>query len=297
MQFIIFTLIYPFIWLLSKLPMRVLYFISDGLFLVNFYIIGYRKKVVLENLRLAFPEKSEQERIKISKGFFKHLTDFLVETIKTFTISEKEILKRIQYKNISLLEELAKNGKSIALVGIHQGNWEWLTGLPLHIKDPAFFAAYTKVENKHFEKVVKMSRSKFGGTLYRSTDTIRKIHKNFKDKKQGIYILLSDQSPRVSKANYWAPFMGVKVPVHTGAEALSKRYDMSFVCWTSRRVKRGYYEVEFELVTETPKDYKNFELTDKFLAITERNIRNQPEVYLWSHKRFKHRNKVPKEFL
>ena len=111
MQFIIFTLIYPFIWLLSKLPMRVLYFISDGLFLVNFYIIGYRKKVVLENLRLAFPEKSEQERIKISKGFFKHLTDFLVETIKTFTISEKEILKRIQYKNISLLEELAKNGK------------------------------------------------------------------------------------------------------------------------------------------------------------------------------------------
>ncbi|PQJ72295.1 lysophospholipid acyltransferase family protein [Polaribacter butkevichii] len=297
MQFIIFTLIYPFIWLFSKLPMRVLYFISDGLFLLNYYIIGYRKKVVLENLRLAFPEKSDEEITKISKGFFKHLTDFLVETMKSFTISEKEISKRMKYKNISLLKKLSENGKSIALVGIHQGNWEWLTGLPLKIKDPAFFAAYTKVENKHFEKVVKMSRSKFGGTLYRSTDTIRQIHRNFVNKKQGIYILLSDQSPQMSKAHYWAPFMGIKVPVHTGAEALSKRYDMSFVYWTSRRVKRGHYEVEFELVTETPKDYKDYELTDKFLEITERNIRNQPEVYLWSHKRFKHRNKVPKEFL
>jgi KDO2-lipid IV(A) lauroyltransferase len=274
-----------------------LYIISDTLYLLNYYIIGYRKKIVLDNLNLAFPEKNEKEIEKIRKGFFRHLTDFIVESIKSFTISEKEISKRMKYKNISLLEELAKNGKSIALVGIHQANWEWLTGLPLQIKDPSFYAAYTKVENKHFEKVVKMSRSKFGGTLYRTTDTIRNLHRNFVNKKQGIYILLSDQSPQVSKTHYWANFMGVKVPIHTGAEMLAKRYDMTFVCWTSRKIKRGYYEVEFELVTENPKEFKNFELTDKFLNITERNIKNQPEVYLWSHKRFKHRNKVPKEFL
>ncbi|MCG1037739.1 lysophospholipid acyltransferase family protein [Polaribacter sargassicola] len=297
MHLIIFTLIYPFIWLISKLPMRVLYFFSDVFYILNYYIIGYRKKVVLNNLKLSFPDKSDQEIKKISKGFFKHLTDFIVESIKTFTISEKEISKRIKYKNIDLLENVAKNGKSIALVGIHQANWEWLTGLPLHIKNPDFYAAYTKVENKHFEKVVKMSRSKFGGTLYRTSDTIRNLHRNFVNKKQGIYILLSDQSPLLSKTQYWANFMGVKVPVHTGAEALSKRYDMSFVYWTSRKIKRGYYEIEFELITENPKEYKNYELTDKFLEITERNIRNQPEVYLWSHKRFKHRNKVPKEFL
>lgn len=297
MQYIIFSIIYPFIWIVSKLPMRVLYIISDGLYFLNYYIIGYRKKVVLENLKLAFPLKNKQELTQISKGFFRFLTDFIVESLKSFTISEKEITKRMKYKNISLLEKLAKNGKSIALVGIHQANWEWLTGLPLYIKDPAFYAAYTKVKNKHFEKMVKSSRSKFGGTLYRSTDTIRNIHRNFKAKKQGIYILLSDQSPQVSKTQYWAKFMGIKVPIHTGPEALAKRYDMTFVNWTSRRIKRGYYEVEFELITETPKEYKNFELTDKFLEITERNIRNQPEVYLWSHKRFKHRNKVPKEFL
>ncbi|MCL7763149.1 lysophospholipid acyltransferase family protein [Polaribacter sp. Z014] len=277
--------------------MRILYLISDGLYYLNYYIIGYRKKVVLENLRLAFPEKSEKEIIKISKGFLRHLSDFIVETIKTFTISEKEISKRIKYKNIDLLKEVAKNGKSISLVGIHQANWEWLTGLPLQIKKPHFYAAYTKVENKYFEKVVKMSRSKFGGTLYRTTDTIRNIHRNFVNKKQGIYILLSDQSPIINKTHYWSEFMGIKVPIHTGAEALAKRYDMSFVYWTTRKIKRGYYEVEFELITENPKEYKDYQLTDKFLEITERNIRNQPEVYLWSHKRFKHRNKVPKEFL
>ncbi|WP_299063094.1 lysophospholipid acyltransferase family protein [uncultured Polaribacter sp.] len=291
MQYILFSIIYPIIWSISKLPMNILYLISDGLYFLNYYVIGYRKKVVIKNLKLAFPEKNKEEIIQISKGFFKHLTDFFVESLKSFTISEKEILKRMQYKNISLLEELAKNGKSIALVGIHQANWEWLTGLPLQIKNPAFFAAYTRVQNKHFEKIVKTSRSKFGGTLYRSSDTIRNIHRNFKNNVQGIYILLSDQSPQINKTNYWAAFMGVKVPVHTGAEALSKKYDMSFVYWTSRRVKRGYYEVEFELVTENPKAYKNYELTDQFLKITERNIRNQPEVYLWSHKRFKHRNK------
>ncbi|WP_284041416.1 lipid A biosynthesis acyltransferase [Polaribacter sp. Z014] len=297
MHLIVFSLIYPFIWLFSKLPMRILYLISDGLYYLNYYIIGYRKKVVLENLRLAFPEKSEKEIIKISKGFLRHLSDFIVETIKTFTISEKEISKRIKYKNIDLLKEVAKNGKSISLVGIHQANWEWLTGLPLQIKKPHFYAAYTKVENKYFEKVVKMSRSKFGGTLYRTTDTIRNIHRNFVNKKQGIYILLSDQSPIINKTHYWSEFMGIKVPIHTGAEALAKRYDMSFVYWTTRKIKRGYYEVEFELITENPKEYKDYQLTDKFLEITERNIRNQPEVYLWSHKRFKHRNKVPKEFL
>ncbi|WP_341221408.1 lysophospholipid acyltransferase family protein [Polaribacter atrinae] len=294
MHLIVFSFIYPFIWLISKLPMRILYIISDGLYHLNYYVIGYRKKVVLENLKLAFPEKNEQELKKISKGFFKHLTDFIVESIKTFTISEKEISKRIKYKNIDVLQEVAKNGKSISLVGIHQANWEWLTGLPLQIKTPDFYAAYTKVQNKHFEKVIKMSRSKFGGTLYRTSDTIRNLHRNFVNKKQGIYILLSDQSPQIKNTHYWAEFMGIKVPIHTGAETLSKRYDMSFVYWTSRKIKRGYYEVEFELITEHPKEYKDYQLTDKFLELTERNIRNQPEVYLWSHKRFKHKDKVPK---
>ncbi len=295
MQFLTFALIYPFIWLISRLPMRILYIISDGFYLLNYYIIGYRKEVVLENLKLAFPEREEKELKKIRKQFFKHLTDFFVESIKSFSISEKEVLKRMKYKNMGVLDEIVKTGKSIMIVGCHEANWEWLLGIPLNIENIKCQAAYTKIANKYFERIVKKTRSKFGGIMYRSTDTIKNVYRNYKNNTQSLYCLLSDQSPQINKANYWSEFMGVKVPIHTGAEMLAKKYDMSYVVWTSRKIKRGYYEIEFELITNEPSTFEDFQLTDRFLEITEKNIRKNPEVYLWSHKRFKHRNKVPKE--
>ena len=273
--------------------MRILFIISDGFYVLNYYIVGYRKKVVLENLKLAFPEKDEKELRKIRKQFFKHLTDFFIESIKTFSISEKEILKRMKYTNLEVLEEIVKTGKNIALVGPHQANWEWLIGLPMQLDGIKCHAAYTKIGNKYFEKVVKESRSKFGGVMYRTTDTIKNIYRNHQNKSQSLYCLLSDQSPIVQKTHYWREFMGVKVPIHTGAEMLSKKYDMAYVVWTSRKIKRGYYEIDFELITENPNEFDDFKLTDHFLDITERNIRENPGVYLWSHKRFKHRDKVP----
>ena len=276
--------------------MRILFVISDGFYLLNYYIIGYRKKVVLENLKLAFPEKEEKELKKIRKKFFKHLTDFFIESIKTFSISEKQILKRMKYTNLEVLEEVVKSGKNIALVGPHQANWEWLIGLPIQLDGIKCHAAYTKIANTHFEKIVKESRSRFGGVMYRTTDTIKNIYRNHQSKTQSLYCLLSDQSPQVQKTHYWREFMGVKVPIHTGAEMLSKKYDMAYVVWTSKKVKRGYYEIEFDLITDEPNKFEDFKLTDRFLDITEKNIRENPHVYLWSHKRFKHRDKVPKEW-
>lgn len=277
--------------------MTILHGISNFFYLLNEYVVGYRKKVVLENLKLAFPEKDEKELTQIRKAFFKHLVDFFIESIKTFTISEKEIRRRMTYKNLEVLEEIVKNGKDIALVGPHQANWEWLIGLPLHLDGITCNAAYTRIKNKYFERVIKASRSKFGGVMYRTTDTIRNVHRNYKNKRQSLYCLLSDQSPIIQKTHYWSEFMGIKVPIHTGAEMLSKRYDMAYVVWTSRRLRRGYYEIEFELITQEPKKFDDYQLTDRFLEITEKSIRENPSVYLWSHKRFKHRNKVPKEFL
>ncbi len=297
MNLIIFLLVYPFVWLISRLPLSFLHLISNFFFWLNEYVVGYRKDVVLENLKLAFPEKEEKELIKIRKKFFRHLVDFFIESIKTFTISEKEIRRRMKYTNLELLEEVVATGKSVALVGPHQANWEWLIGLPLQLDGITCHAAYTRIKNKYFEKVVKGSRSKFGGIMYRTTDTIRNIHRNYKNEKQSLYCLLSDQSPIINKTHYWREFMGIKVPIHTGAEMLSKRYDMAYVVWTSKRVKRGYYEISFELITDDPKSFKDYELTDRFLDITEKNIRENPETYLWSHKRFKHRDKVPQEFL
>jgi len=294
MQFLIFAIAYPIIWLLSLFPMRVLYVLSDFLYLIFYYIIGYRKEVVLENLQLAFPEKELIELKSIRKKFFRHFTDLFVESIKAFTISKKTSMKRYKYINPELIDDLYDKGRSIAFMGSHQANWEWSISIPLYVKIKCF-GAYTRIGNKYFDKTVKDSRTKFGFIGYKTTETVKSMARNFDEGVQGLYLLLSDQSPQVHKTHYWSEFMGVKVPIHTGAEMLAKKFDMAVVNYTVKKVKRGYFEVTFETITEHPNDFKDYEVTDKYLAITERNIKDQPEYYLWSHKRFKHRNKVPKD--
>jgi KDO2-lipid IV(A) lauroyltransferase len=289
MQFLAFAITYPFIYLLSRLPMRVLYALSDFFFFLMFNVIGYRKIVVLENLKLAFPEKSEEERKKKAKDFFRHLTDLIMESVKSFSISEKEMSKRYRYKNPELVNNFTKQGRSIALVAAHQANWEWSISLPL-VLDGNVNGAYTKLGNPYFEKVVRSSREKYGIIGYKTSETVKGMQKNFAEKTQGLYILLSDQSPQLHKTFYWNEFFGVQVPMHTGAEILAKRFDLVVINYITRKVKRGYYETEFQLITDTPKEFEDYQITDKYTRLTENNIKQQPALYLWSHKRFKHRN-------
>lgn len=296
MQFVIFAITYPFIWLLSRLPMRILYIKSDIFFFIVYYIIRYRKKVVLDNLKLSFPEKSNEELKLMSKKFFKHFMDLVMESIKAFSISEKQILKRYTYKNPELVNTLFKQGKSIALVGAHQANWEWSISLPLVLDQP-IIGAYTKLNNKYFEKAVRDSREKFGVIGVKTSETVKRMQYNVANKIQAAYILLSDQSPQPHKTFYWREFFNIKVPVHTGAEMLSKKFDLVVVNYLTKKVKRGYYETEFQLITDSPKEFENYQITDKYIDLTEKNILQQPELYLWSHKRYKHKDKVPKEFL
>ena len=289
MQFLAFAITYPFIYLLSRLPMRVLYVLSDFFFFLMFNVIGYRKIVVLENLKLAFPEKSEEERKKIAKDFFRHLTDLIMESVKAFSISEKEMSKRYRYKNPELVNNFTKQGRSIALVAAHQANWEWSISLPL-VLDGNVNGAYTKLGNPYFEKVVRSSREKYGIIGYKTSETVKGMQKNFAEKTQGLYILLSDQSPQLHKTFYWNEFFGVQVPMHTGAEILAKKFDLVVINYITRKVKRGYYETEFQLITDAPKEFEDYQITDKYTRLTENNIKQQPALYLWSHKRFKHRN-------
>ena len=182
------------------------------------------------------------------------------------------------------------------MVGAHLGNWEWSVNMGLFINTD-YYAAYTRLGNKYFDEKVIASRSKFGVTPVKSSKFIKEMQRHFSEGKKAIYGLLSDQSPRPSKTYYWREFLGVKVPVHTGAEMLAKRFDMVVINYAAKKVKRGYYEVEFQLITDQPKTLKDYKITDVYTEITEQNIRNQPAYYFWTHKRFKHRNKVPKEFL
>ena len=291
-NFIIFIIVYPIIWLLSILPFRVLYIISDIMYVLVYYIIGYRKKVVLYNLKLAFPEKSIEELKIISKKFYSHFVDVFIEMIKSFTVSKEEVYKRYKFTNIDFFTDLYKDGKSVILVGSHYANWEWIMSLDSFV-DYKGYAAYTKVNNQYFNGKVLKSRAKFGTHLIQTSKVVGEIQHNQKNNIQAMYGLLSDQSPQIKRTFYWSEFLGVKVPIHTGAEMLAKRFDMNMVFMDVKKIKRGHYETNFSLISNNTKGIPDYKLTDVFLEKVEKQIRTNPKYYFWTHKRFKHKDKAP----
>jgi KDO2-lipid IV(A) lauroyltransferase len=290
MQFLAYILIYPFLWVISILPFRILYLVSDGLYILLYPIIGYRKKVVHENLKLVFPDKSEAEIKRITKAFYHHLCDMIVESIKSMTISEAEMKKRFKFSNVELLQGIENSGKSIALMCAHYGSWEWIFILQSHLKNKGY-AVYKRLANRYFDALVIRIRAKYNSYLITTKETIPTLMQAKVNGQLTTCGFVSDQSPRLDKAYYWNEFMGIKVPVHTGAEMLAKRLDMAVVFFKVKRLKRGYYETTFETITLNPKEYENYKITDIFLKLVEKQIYEAPEYYLWTHKRWKHREK------
>jgi KDO2-lipid IV(A) lauroyltransferase len=288
MQFIIFLFFYPLLWLISILPFRLLYLFSDGVCFLVYNIIGYRKKIVRGNIAMALPHLSDKERLEIEKKFYRHMCDMFLEMIKTMTISQKEMEKRYVFTNLDLYLNLEKKGKSIALLCAHYASYEWTVSMNYHITFEGY-GIYKKLSNKYFDKLVKDIRSKFKATLITTRETIPSIKKNAETGHLGIYGFASDQSPQLSATFHWKKFMGIEVPVHTGAEMLAKRFDMNVIFLRTKKIKRGYYEATFELMADNPKEVPNYEITDDFLNRVEKQIYEAPEFYLWTHKRWKHR--------
>ncbi|MFB9056559.1 lysophospholipid acyltransferase family protein [Mariniflexile ostreae] len=288
MPFLVYILVYPFLWLISILPFRILYLISDGLYVVLYYIVGYRKKVVISNLRTVFPNKTEEERNLITKKFYKHLCDMFLEMAKTMSISKKELQKRFNITNPEELQRLESLNKSIILIFGHYASWEWSIEVQNHINYKGF-GVYKKLANPYFDKLVRDIRSKFKTTLISTKETIHAINQNEAQGVKSIIGFLSDQSPKLSKEVYWGHFMGIKVPCFTGAERLAKKLDLTTAYLKVTKIKRGYYEGEIITLAENSKDYKDYELTDLFLREVEKQIENAPEFYFWTHKRWKHR--------
>ena len=295
MQFIIYILLYPFLMLISILPFRLLYAFSDGLYVLIYKVIGYRKKVVTSNLKLVFPEKSNAELSVITKKFYHHLCDMMVEAIKSLTISEAEMKKRFTFTNVELLQDIEDSGRSVALMCGHYGSWEWIFVLQSYIKNKGY-AVYKRIRNKHFDKLIKSIRAKYNSELITTKETIPTLMKAKVNNKTFICGFVSDQSAKRTKALHWSKFMGYTVPMHTGAEMLAKRLDLSVVFFSVKRLKRGYYQTTFKTITETPKDFQNYEITDIFFRLLEAQILEAPEFYLWTHKRWKDIDKNPKDY-
>lgn len=295
MQFIAYILIYPFLWIISILPFRILYLLSDGAYILVYYILGYRKNVVKQNLMLVFPEKSGLERKQIMKGFYHHLCDMILESIKSLTISEAQINKRFVFTNLEEVKQYETTNKSIIAMCGHYASWEWIVTLQRHLNFTGY-GVYKRLRNPYFDKLAKRVRGKYNSYLITTKETIPTLMKSKKENKLFLCGMAADQSPKLRKAYHWKEFMGIKVPAHTGAEMISKKLDLPVVFLKVTKVKRGHYKATFKTIASDPSLFKNYEITDKFLSLVEEQIYENPQFYLWSHRRWKHKDSIPEKF-
>jgi KDO2-lipid IV(A) lauroyltransferase len=290
MKGILFHLVYSFLWLLTLLPLRVIYLLSDFLFFILYYLIGYRKKTVFKNLSRSLPDKSYEEIRWIAKTFYRQLTDYFLEWMYRIHMGGRELEKRMQFKNPDILQEYYKKGKSIMLLLSHYGNWEWPTRIPIY-SDHITLAVYKPLENKYFDNLFIKLRGKFGAVGVPMESILRSIIQHQQVQQPVIVFTLADQRPQWRSLKHWTRFLNQDTPVITGPEKISRKFGMATIFLSISRVKRGYYEAEFRVISEDPLQESEFGITRKYLLILESIIKARPELYLWTHKRWKyHRN-------
>ncbi len=241
-------------------------------------------------MQLVFPEKPYHEIKKIRKGFYRHMCDMFLEMIKSMSISNEEMKKRFKITNLDELLKLEAKGENIMVFMAHYASYEWSNVSDIQTDFQAV-GIYKKIGNKYFDRLVRRIRARFGSRLVTTKNTMKEIAED-QEQNKGLYMygLVSDQSPKIYNAMYWTNFMGIKVPTFLGAEVLAKRFDLNVYYLKVEKIKRGYYEAEFVTITEDSKSCEDYYIVKSYLRILEEQIRNNPEYYLWSHKRWKHRN-------
>lgn len=275
--------------LLSYIPFCVMYIISDGLYYVLYYLVRYRRSVVRKNLTESFPEKDMQEIKSIEQKFYHYFADQVLESCKMATISSQEISKRMKFTNIDSANAVLREGKTIALYMGHYGNWEWVSSIPLCVeKGVKAVQIYHKLRNENMDKLMLAMRERMGAVSVEMRKTARFINEQTASKTVCIIGFIADQSPRKKEVRHFIPFLQHQVPVLTGTEKIIKHYGFEAWFLDVKRVKRGYYEARLVRLHDDPQSLPDFELTAIYYQMLEQMIRRSPELYLWTHKRFKH---------
>ncbi len=275
--------------LLSYIPFRVLYILSDILFYPLYYLIRYRRKTVRRNLAESFPGKSLSEIKQIEKKFYRFFTDMVLENCKLASISPDELKRRMRFTNTEAVNAMLRQGKSVSVYIGHHGNWEWVSSMPLWLeKNVTGIQIYHKLRNKYMERLMMHIRERMGGICVEMRKTARHITELVTAKKVCVIGFIADQSPKKKESRHFLPFLQHEVPVLTGTEKITKHYGFEAFYLNVKRLKRGYYEAEFCLLHENSKTLPDFELTALYFQRLEQSILQQPELYLWTHNRFKH---------
>ncbi|SIR30982.1 KDO2-lipid IV(A) lauroyltransferase [Pontibacter lucknowensis] len=266
-----------------------LYLLADFLFVLVYYVVGYRKKVVLQNLRNSFPEKSEQEIQGIARAFYRQFPDLIVEILKLASMDEAEMRRRIVFSNQEVLDNFVQQGKTVITMGSHSGNWEWiLSAGAVQLGFPAE-GVYKRIKNPFFEEFMLYLRGRLGARLIEMKDTMRDFVRNRKTPR--VVAMLSDQTPPYGEIQFWTTFLNQDTPFFVGAEKLAQTFGCPVLFLDVARVKRGHYCLTFDVLSDgtTKPEEGTFPITEAFARKLEASIRRNPANYLWTHKRWKHK--------
>lgn len=284
MYYILLAFCYGF----SLLPLWLLYIISDGLRFLVYNLIGYRRKVVMDNLKQAFPEKTEAELRVLARKYYRNLTDMMVETIKLLTMSKRSLQKRFLC-DLSVLQKLYDEGRSCQLHLGHNFNWEWANLFCMQGVQFPFLVVFMPISNKAVNRMFRHFREKFGTKLIPANDMRNGMAPWVG--KQYLLALVADQNPGNPRRCYWYPFLNKKTAFYKGPEMSARRYNIPVVFADIRKIRRGYYKAQLTLAFENPEQEPEGAITEAFVRYLEKNIREQPEVWVWSHRRWKHEYK------
>jgi Kdo2-lipid IVA lauroyltransferase/acyltransferase len=279
---------FAFNWVLTLLPLRVLYLLSDLLYYILYYLIGYRRKVVAANLKNSFPEKTDEERKTIEKKFYRHLADLIIEVLKLTHMSDTEQNRRFTYTNLEVIDRLREENRDVIAVLGHYNNWEWPTLLPEYLKYKTVII-FKPLQDKRFNNFVNAQRSKHGIVLTPTSLVIREIINYRKDKINTLSVFISDQIPSIDDIKYWTKFLNQDTAVYTGAGKIASKYDMAVVFFHIQKVKRGYYNLNIELLHDHTAGLTENEITETHVRRLEEVIIEKPEYWIWSHRRWKHK--------
>lgn len=279
------------LYLISKMPLKILYIFSDIIFFLNYYFVGYRKKIITQNLKNSFPEKSDEEIAAIRKKFYLNFSDYLAETVKSFTMSKTETRVRMQHINQHLFHEAKAEGKNIILLAGHVFNWEWMNALATIIPQKNCHPVYRKVNSEFWETQMKKVRSKFGNDALEANEVILNI---FRGKNDGdsIYLFVADQTPHVAHVNYGLEFLNQRTPAFIGYDKLATRMDLIFIYTEMKKVKRGHYQINYHKIEPKGEKFVNNEVVKKFHQLLENTIKKRPDNYLWSHRKWKYQDSI-----
>jgi KDO2-lipid IV(A) lauroyltransferase len=300
MKEFLYNIIYGIFYLVSKLPYRALYVISDIANLVLYHIVRYRRDIVRRNITSAFPEKSLEECISIERGFYKWFCDYFVETVKLMSVSRQELLSRIEFRGIDKIEEYFDRGQTCAGILGHYGNWELLSATGLVIKkhpEAVIGLIYHPLRSQLFDRLFINMRQSMGGVCVPKKDILRYLVSFRSQNLMNLFGYIADQAPRYRNIHLWLPFLNHDTPVFTGAERIMRKMNNAVFYIDVERPERGKYIYTFKLMTDKPGEMPEFEITKKFFVMLEQTIRREPRFYLWSHNRWKRtREEFDKEF-